>query len=141
MQKRAIRVIAYKKFFHHTSGIFKEHRLLKLDDIYKMQVLKLYYKIEHNICSNYTRSLLVHNRNIHDYNTRGRNAVRPTNDTRSTWLRHSLPRLIQDTPEPLLNLDCTIQTFARQLSKYFISSYETECTREVCLPCGRTARE
>ena len=141
MQKRAIRVIASKKYFHHTSGIFKEHGLLKLDDIHKLHCLKLYYKIEKGMCSDYTCSLLVHNRNVHDYNTRRRNDIRPTQDTRSTWLRHSLPRIIQNTPQPLLNLDCSIQTFARHLNNYFISSYETECTREVCLPCGKTARD
>ena len=124
-----------------TSGIFKEHNLLKLDDIYKQHCLKLFYKIEHNLCSDYTRSLLVHNRNIHDHNTRGRNDVRPTSETRSTWLRHSLPRIIHDTPDELLNLNCTIQTFSKQLSNYFISSYESECTLATCLPCGRQARD
>ena len=141
MQKRAIRVIASKKFFHHTSGIFKQHYLLKLDDIYKMQCLKLYYKIENNMCSNFIHTLLIHNRNIHGYNTRGRNEVRPTNETRSTWLRHSLPRIIQDTPNHLLNLECTIETFSRLLKNFFISAYTTVCTREPCLPCGRQARD
>ena len=130
-----------KKFFHHTSGIFKQHNLLKLEDIYKLQCLKLYFKIENNMCSNYNRSLLVHNRNVHSYNTRGRDDVRPTNDTRSTWLRHSLPRLITDTPNELLNLNCTIQTYSRRLRAYFISSYETECTLATCLPCGRQPRD
>ena len=52
MQKRAIRVISSKKFFHHTSGLFKEHKLLKLDDIFKLQCLKMFFKIENNLCSN-----------------------------------------------------------------------------------------
>ena len=141
MQKRAIRVITSKKFFHHTSGLFKEHNLLKLDDIHKLQCLKMYFKIENNMCSNHTRSLIVHNRNIHDYNTRGRNDVRPTTMTRATWLRHSLPKIIQDTPNHLLNFDCSIKTFSRLLNNFFISSYETECTLEHCLPCGRQARD
>ena len=141
MQKRDIRVIASKKFFHHTSGIFKENNLLKLDDIFKLHCLKLYYKIEHNLCSNYTRSLLVHNWNIHDHNTRRRNDVRPTSENRSTWLRHSLPRIIHDTPDPLLNLNCSFQTFSKRLSNHFISTYETECTLVNCLPCGRQARD
>ena len=141
MQKRAIRVITSKKFFHHTSGLFKQHNLLKLDDIYKLHCLKLYYKIENNLCSNYNRSLLMHNRNVHSYNTRGRNEVRPTNDTRSTWLRHSLPRLITDTPNELLHLNCTIQTFSYRIRAYYISSYETECRLETCLPCGKQPRD
>ena len=141
IQKRAIRVIASKKFFHHTSGIFKEHNLLKLEDIYKMQCLKMFYKIENSMCSYYTRSLLVHNRNIHDHHTRGRNDVRPTNQTRSTWLRHSLPKIIHDIPNHLLNYDCTIQTFSWLLKNFFIGTYETECTLEHCLPCGRQGRD
>ena len=46
VQKRAVRVITRNKYFSHTSPLFKENNLLKLPDIYKMQYLKLYHKIE-----------------------------------------------------------------------------------------------
>ena len=48
IQKRAIRAITKSKFFAHTSPLFKENKILKLDDLYKLQCLKLHYKIEHN---------------------------------------------------------------------------------------------
>ena len=142
MQKRAIRVITSKKFFHHTSGLFKEHNLLKLPDLYKIHCLKLYFKIENNLCPNYIRSLLVHNYNIHDHNTRHRNDVQPT-EIRSKWLRHSLPDLILETPDELIALarNSSLQTFSRRLSHFFIDSYEAICVKETCMVCGRRARD
>ena len=142
IQKRAIRVITRSKFFAHTSPLFKEHKLLKLEDMYKLQCLKLHYKIEHNTVPSFISSLLVHNRDIHSYNTRGRDTVRPT-EVKSDWLRHSLPDIILKMPAPIMvrvHMN-TISTFAYHVSVYFLNQYETICTREPCLPCGRVERD
>ena len=39
MQKKAVRVIAHEKYNAHTDPIFKKYKLLKLDDIFKLQCL------------------------------------------------------------------------------------------------------
>ena len=142
IQKRAIRVITKSKFFAHTSPLFKEHKILKLDDLYKLQCLKLHYKIERRIVPVYTSTLLVHNRDIHSYLTRGRNTVRPTK-VKSHWLRHSLPDLILQMPTDILHhvQTSTIRTFSFHVASFFLNLYETVCLREPCLPCGRIARD
>ena len=140
IQKRAIRVITRNKFFAHTSPLFKENNLLKIADIYKIQCLKLHYKIEHDQVPEFYQSFITRNRDIHNHNTRQRNQVRPTGN-KSKWLRHYLPRLVTSTPTELLNdiQSTTIRTFARTCSRFFIDTYETVCRRETCLPCGRSA--
>ena len=139
IQKRAIRVITRNKFFSHTSPIFKENKLLKLPDMYKIQCLKLHYKIERDEVPFFYRSFTLRSRDIHDHNTRHRNQVRPTGSS-SKWLRHYLPRLITATPPSLLaNISSTtIHTFSRTCSSHYINAYETVCTKTICLPCGKT---
>ena len=59
IQKKAIRVMDNKKVNAHTDPIFKQHNLLKVEDIFKTSCLKLHYKIENNLVAPYISSLLV----------------------------------------------------------------------------------
>ena len=43
--KKAIRIITSSKYNAHTEPIYKELKLLKVSDIYKLQELKLYHKL------------------------------------------------------------------------------------------------
>ena len=138
IQKRAIRVITASKFFAHTSPLFKQHSILKINDMYKIQCLKLHYKIENNLVPDFFKTFTIHNRDIHDHFTRGRNELRPTK-IKSSWLRHYLPKLVLETPDIILShvTSSSMQTFSYHLIKYQISRYETECRHETCLPCGK----
>ena len=138
VQKRAVRVITRNKYFSHTSPLFKQNNLLKLPDIYKMQCLKLYHKIENEQVPVFFSSFTTRNRDIHNHNTRQRNDIRPTGNN-SKWLRHYLPRLVLSIPNPLIASvhTTTIQTFSFNCKKFYIQSYETECLLTTCLPCGR----
>ena len=142
IQKRAVRVITESKFFAHTTPLFKKHSLLKVEDLYKLQCLKLHFKIENELVPHFFTTFTVHNWNVHDYFTRRRNDLRPTK-IRSTWLRHFLPSLVLDTPNEILHLihSSTIKTFSKHISNYFLSMYEIECRRDVCLPCGKAPRD
>ena len=142
IQKRAVRVVTNSSYFAHTSGLFKEHFLLKLEDIYKVQCLKLHHKIENGRVPEYFRSFTTHNRDIHQHFTRGRNNIIPTR-IKSPWLRHSLPDLVLATPAELINRVYTssLETFSFHLKLSIINQYETVCTREPCLVCGRHARD
>ena len=48
--KRAVRVIRKES---HTDPIFKELNLLKINNIYRLQLLKCYFKYEHNSLPKY----------------------------------------------------------------------------------------
>ena len=140
IQKRAIRIITCSKFLAHTSPLFKHNHILKVEDMYKLQCLKLYYKIQKGTVPQYISTLTIHNRDIHGHNTRGRDDIRPT-DVKSKWLRHSLPDLILNTPRYILSkiYEASINTFALHVTLHYLEQYEVACTREVCLVCGRSA--
>ena len=48
MQKRAVRIIAGKKYNDHTTPIFNELHILKLDDLYKAEVAKTVFQFHKN---------------------------------------------------------------------------------------------
>ena len=47
VQKRAVRVISKSKFNAHTDPLFQNLQILKIEDIHKLNVLKLYYKLQY----------------------------------------------------------------------------------------------
>ena len=53
LQKRAIRNISKSNFRAHTEPLFKEHNLLKVNDIYHMAILKFYSKLVNDNLPNY----------------------------------------------------------------------------------------
>ena len=55
LQNKAIRVLANRPYFSHTTPIFKELRILKVKDIYHVQLFKLHYKNINNILPRYFR--------------------------------------------------------------------------------------
>ncbi len=48
LQKKVIRIRSLAKYNTHTEPIFKEPKLLKVEDILKLQELKFYYKFKNN---------------------------------------------------------------------------------------------
>ena len=48
LQKRAVRIIRKESRLPHTDPIFEEWNLIKINVIYRLQLLKCYFKYEHN---------------------------------------------------------------------------------------------
>ena len=61
-QKRAIRNVSKSNFSSHTEPLFKEHNLLKVQDIYYIAVCKFYYKL----VNNHTRLIVTLNETSDD---------------------------------------------------------------------------
>ena len=55
LQKKAIRLITNSSYFAHTTPLFKEEKLLKVQDIFKLRLLKFYYKL----CSVYCHHISI----------------------------------------------------------------------------------
>ena len=45
LQKKAVRIITGNYYIAHSEPIFKSLELLKIDDIYKLKILKFYYNL------------------------------------------------------------------------------------------------
>ena len=48
IQKRAIRVIHNKEYRHHTDPLFKRNNIMKVSDLYKLQVFSFMHDLVNN---------------------------------------------------------------------------------------------
>ncbi len=54
LHKKTIRIISVSKYNAHTELLFKNIKLLKYEDILKLNNLKFYYKFENELLPNYS---------------------------------------------------------------------------------------
>ncbi len=74
LQKHIVRILNISKYNAHTEPIFKTLRLLKVNDILKLQELQFHYKYENNLLPYYLQNLLFKT-NIHSYATRSQDKI------------------------------------------------------------------
>ncbi len=143
LQKRAVRIVSLSKYNAHTEPIFKQLKLLKVQDILKQQELKFYYKYKHGMLPVYLQNLpFFTNAAQHTYNTRQQHKIHlPL--ARHTYaqkcLRFDLPRIINNTPTIILDKIEThsLTGFSWYIKQYIIGSYSETCTIEDCYICSR----
>ena len=141
IQKRAARIITNSGFNAHSEPIFKGLKLLKLGDIYKLQLLKFYYKLKNDKLPLYFNSIpLFTNETIHNYNTRRRCNMFITRTSRlytTQGIRHQLVHVLNDTPDSIKTKVNThsFQGFSTYIKRYYIGKYETECHIQNCYIC------
>ena len=140
LQKRAVRIICKEKYNAHTDPLFKNLTLLKVQDIFMLQCAKFYYKYKHGNIPLYFSNFFTRNSDIHSYQTRRRNELRPINfnniNTRNC-IRFHIPNLINNLPE---NVKSKIDThsmkgFSHYFKIYLIGKYQLECYIQNCYIC------
>ena len=76
LQKNATRTVMISSYNTHTESVFKNLKLLKIQDILPLHTLKIYHTFRNNKLPYYIQHWpLFHNSNIHNHNTRGANAL------------------------------------------------------------------
>ena len=53
LQKKAIRLITNSNYYAHTTPLFIELGLLKVQDMFKLKLLKFYYKLSYDLLPSY----------------------------------------------------------------------------------------
>ena len=76
LQKKSIRIICKADFFDHTDPLFKETKLLKIEQIFKLNCAQFIYKCYNTNLFNDFKSELKTHKDIHNYNTRGNSQLR-----------------------------------------------------------------
>ena len=146
IQKNAVRIITNSKFNAHTSPIFKNLKILKIEDIFKLSCLTFFYKLEHPVqhpSPAYSSTLITRNHQIHPYQTRNYNIRRVGTNFAATRnsLRFYLPELINEIPDDSLLIQkiysSSIQTFKWHAKNYFLDKYETAYHIPQCVVYGR----
>ena len=70
LQKRAVGVISCTKYNAHTDPIFKQPNLMKVKDIFPLNILKLFYKLNQSCLPVYITDLIQNFSLEHDHNAR-----------------------------------------------------------------------
>ena len=136
-----MRIITCSKYNAHTEPIFKSLKLLKVEDIFKISLLKFLYKLEKGLLPTYFTGMFVSNTANHGYGTRYRDMRGPpvpnTSAAQAT-IRHYLPKFLENVPNTIKDKIHThsLQGFTHYTKMYFIGNYRTECDTPNCYICN-----
>ena len=139
LQKRAIRAITNSKYNAHTDPLFKNLRILKIHDMYNINLYKFYYRLKHNDLPAYFYNMFSEVPE-HEHNLRHRlplNLCLWKSQSAKISIRHTLPSALQ-TVSPLIldNINCvSYKAFTTNTKKILMDSYEEQCTKLNCYVC------
>jgi hypothetical protein len=140
LQKKAIRAVFKVKYNAHTDVLFKQNKLLKLDDIYKLSALKFYHKYVNDNLPNSFVGMFDSSPIQHDYNTRERFRQQiPNKISTGKCIRYLIPKLLSDTPSCITEKIIThsIEGFGSYIKTFLSNKYKDKCDKPNCYVCGR----
>ena len=114
--KKVVRIITNSAYLAHSSPLFKQTQILKLEDISKISIASLIYA---------NKSILQNLLPTHNYSTRQRDLPR-TPAHRLTGFRHSttyLGPVIWNTIPPNIQNSLSLNVFKNKLKKHYLTTY------------------
>ena len=142
LQKFAVRAITNSKYNAHTDPIFKRHSLLKVSDIYELNILKLYFKYKNNLLPAFFHNLFEYDFGPnHSHNTRHKNEPRlPSPNTASAEkaIRYIVPKIIMRTPNHIIDKVHThsLGGYSLYIKKIMYAKYFETCSIPNCYICN-----
>ena len=143
-QKKAVRIVSKRKYNAHSEPLLKKLNILKITDLYKLKLLKFYYKLCNNLLPQYfaTANLLIHQQSLHSHNTRGQTFLTPRiyHVFAENCVRHQLPSLLNNADDLPADVLTSVYTYSEYgytsyLKRHFIDQYNNECTIINCRNC------
>ena len=132
-----MRIITCSKYNAHYEPLFKELKLLKLEDIRKLQELKLYYKLVHRQLPSYLNCISVTTMNtIHQHNTRKAGNIYA--DFAKRCIRFSVIDTVNKTNTSIISkiFIRSIDGFTHYMKEWILQNYEYTCNINNCYVCG-----
>ena len=141
LQKRALRLITDSKYNAHTQPLLKVLGTLTLDDTYKMQCLKFYYKFIQGNLPPFFDTFFIEKITLHNYQTRRRNDfhVQTTHSsTAQNCIRYYILKLLSTLPTRVTDKSHThsYTGFCGYVKKYFVDQYIDSCSIKNCYICS-----
>ena len=102
LQKRAVHIIICSKYNAHTEPLFKTLNLLKVSDMFTLNLLKMYYKYKNQSLPFYVMNMFTDAIELHDYNLRNKSVLQSSvarTQSGDKCVRCYLPHLINNTDE------------------------------------------
>ena len=142
LQKRALRIISNSKYNAHTDPLFKAFHLLKLEDIFELNALKLYHNFLNNKLPHFFQNMFTMEQ-THQYETRSASFPNPCHIKTSgakKRVKYFLPNMLQNISPHILDKIQThsIKGFARYYKNEKIKAYQSECHIVNCYICGQS---
>ena len=140
LQKWAMRAITCSKYNAHTEPIFAKLKLLKVEHIHKIALLKFYHRYKNESLPKYFENFLEQEYLTHSYDTRHKNDPMPPNlkkEKTKHCLRYYIQSEIDNIPSNLLtDIQITkLPIFTKNAKSYFLSGYTFICSDPSCWPC------
>ena len=143
LQTKIVRIITgtLSKYNSHSDPIFKRLDFLKVDDLFKLQQLKLYYNYSHyNVPIYFQNWKLIPNCDVHKHDTRNKHELytyRVKHEFAKKILRHNLPLILNNIPHIVKDKISThsMQGFVKYVKYHLLQSYRETCTISNCFTC------
>ena len=141
LQKRAMRIITCSKYNAHTDPIFRSLNLLKIHDIFKISLLKYYYKLKNNTLPHYLLHMFPVSSQTDTYGTRNRNIpIIPVSRTSSAsyCIRYYLHDFLLSTPDSIKDKVFTHSPkgYSDYAKRHYLNQYTNVCTNQQCYICN-----
>ena len=141
LQKRAVRVVSRSKYNAHTEPLFKKLNLLKLDDIFKLNILKTFFNYTNETLPKYFSDMFSAVQARHGYNTRTHGHLQVTYARTASCqdcIRHFLPRFINDTDDNIISkaFSHSYQGFSKYAKRSMLNAYSSSCEIPNCYICN-----
>ena len=125
LQNRAVHIITNSSYNAHTDPLFKKLSLLKVKELFRLNVLKLYYKFRKGNLPVYTISMLTYANAApaHDYSLRMNSILENVTTTTSSGencIRFHLPVKINNTESSVLD---KISTHSYEGFAFFVKHF------------------
>ena len=136
IQKRAIRLICQAKYNSHTEPLLRKLNLLKLDDIFALNCIKIYVRNLQNKLPRYLSQQLLTNSEIHNYPTRQRYDIHNfpiRSKLEHQCLNKKVNKIWNDVPDNIKN--CSLKSIVKQFRKHKLSGYKINCNIQNCPSC------
>ena len=138
LQKKSIRIICNAKYNAHTDPLFKELKILKLNDMFQLQCLKFYHKSLNNKLPCYFHEFI--SRNTHRHNKRNTHFSTPLYWTTSAQKRakYFIPTVLNKM-SPIIKekaVSLSIQGLSNYFKSYCLESYYVLCNVQNCYVCN-----
>ena len=138
LQKRAVRLLAFQPYISHTTPIFKNLSILRLSDLYSLQLFKFHYKNTNNKLPAYFNSFIP-DISTHEHNLRSRTIRLPLTKreffVQST--KYQYIRFLRETDQAILNRSMThsLPHFIFTIKTSMFTDYDPHCYVNNCYVC------
>ena len=142
LQKWALRTIVNAKYNAHTTPILNKHKLLRVDDIYKLTAIKIYHKYKNDRLPPFFTEIFELRQPLpaHNHNLRQRQQRLDTPNTvgASQSPKFCIPTIIENvSPEITAMFETeSLNSTSNAAKKHFIQAYPTNCMIENCYICN-----